>query len=316
MQNKFRPNQTKKIWLKLTDNEEYKRYKRNYSHYKIASKLQRFLDEGLDTTPDQIIERSSDGPYINAFHTGNAGDIIYALPVLKALFELSGKQVNLLLKLNEPLNIGNGFEHPLGSVMLNQNMFDGLKPLLEGQSYIGQVNVFNNERTDIDLTLFRKSGFVLDRSDIARWNFFTSGVNADLSLPWLKVKPDQSFSGDIVLARSSRYNNALIDYSFLSKYKNLVFVGVESEYKEMKQSIPDLKWRQVKNFLELAEVIAGCRLFIGNQSFPYSIAEALKTPRLLEVFYQAPNVMPSGPGGYDFCFQRHFEWLVERLGKD
>jgi len=66
----------------------------------------------------------------------------------------------------------------------------------------------------------------------------------------------------------------------------------------------------------MAQVIASCKLFIGNQSFPYSIAEALKTKRLLEVYYQAPNVIPNGPNGYDFYFQDHFKYLVDAMLND
>lgn len=311
----FKPSGAKKLWLKLADKNSYNIYKHQLSLYKITSQMETFVNAGLDTTIDDILDRAATDEFINIFHTGNAGDIIYALPVIKALFAAGGKRANLLLKLGEPLAVSPGDEHPLGGVMLNSTIVQMLKPLVEAQEYINEVRVFNEDNIHLDLTLFRTAGFPLDKGDIGHWNFFTSGINADLSSPWLHVKPNMSFSGHIVLARSSRYNNALIDFSFLSGYDNLVFVGVESEYESMKQFVPGLQFRRVSNFLTLAQIIAGCRLFIGNQSFPYSVAEGLKTPRLLETFYQIPNVMPSGPGGYDFYFQRHFEWLVTKYGR-
>jgi hypothetical protein len=85
----------------------------------------------------------------------------------------------------------------------------------------------------------------LDKGNIARWNFYTTGINANLSEPWLKVKANTQFSNCIVLARSKRYNNPLIDYSFLSAYTNIVFVGVKAEHDLMKKSIPNLFWQQV-----------------------------------------------------------------------
>jgi hypothetical protein len=309
----FRPNSLKRLWFKMTDKEAFKHYKRNYSHHKITSKLKDFVAAGLDTTVDEILLRAAGEKRINVFHTGNAGDIIYALPVIKKLHEQTGKPVTLLLKTGEPLTIGDGYEHPLGAVMLDKTMVDLLAPLISGQPYISQVKVFENETVHLDLTLFRQAGFALDKGDISRWNFFTSGINPNLGEPWLTVKPNPEFAGHIILARSSRYNNMLIDYSFLSNYDNVTFVGVEPEYLEMKKAIPDLKWRKVSNFLELAEMIAGGKLFIGNQSFPFSLAEGLKVKRLLEVFYQIPNVMPSGYGAYDFCFQKHLEWLVKQI---
>jgi len=313
MQKNFKPNNLKKIWLKLTQKEKYKKYKQHYSHHKLTSKLQKFVGANLDTTIDEIFIKAENDPAINVLHNGNAGDIIYCLPLLKRLCEINPKPVNLILKINEPLKISDGYEHPLGNVMLNQKMVDNIIPLLTAQSYINKVEIFEEHLIHLDLTLFRKAGFALDKGDIARWNFFTSGINANISEAWLKVKPDPEFADFIVLSRSSRYNNALIDYSFLSKYAQIVFVGVKAEYEEMKKCIPGLRWRQVNDFLELAEIIAGCKLFIGNQSFPYSIAEGLKVRRLLEVFYQIPNVMPEGGNGYDFCFQKHFEWLVEQF---
>lgn len=66
-------------------------------------------------------------------------------------------------------------------------------------------------------------------------------------------------------------------------------------------------------FLELAEIIAVCKLFIGNQSFPFSIAEGLKIQRILELSTDIINVVPEGKGGYDVLFQYHFESLASDL---
>ena len=313
MKKEFNPNNLRKLWFKITNKERYKSYKRTYSHHKITSKLHVLVEAKLDTTIDEILFDSAKDTEINVFHSGNAGDIIYALPVMKKLYEISGKQINLLLKIGEPLTIGDGYEHPLGTVMLDEKMVANLFPLIAEQDYIHDMKIFDGEKIHLDLTLFRRAGFILDKGEIGRWNFFTSGITPDLYEPWLKVKPNPDFAEYIVLARSSRYNNAMIDHSFLAKYDKLIFVGVESEYVEMKKFIPNLKWRKVSDFLELAGVIAGSKLFIGNQSFPYSVAEGLKAKRLLEVFYQAPNVIPAGKGGYDFCFQKHFEWLVKQF---
>ena len=60
-------------------------------------------------------------------------------------------------------------------------------------------------------------------------------------------------------------------------------------------------------------MISGGKLFIGNQSFPFSVAEGLKVVRLLEVYHRSPNVIPEGQHGYGFYFQKHFEDLVDTL---
>ena len=65
--------------------------------------------------------------------------------------------------------------------------------------------------------------------------------------------------------------------------------------------------------MELAEIIKSCKLFIGNLSFGYALAEAIKVPRLLESQPDFPLVYPNGENAYDFYFQEHFELLFKKL---
>jgi hypothetical protein len=51
-------------------------------------------------------------------------------------------------------------------------------------------------------------------------------------------------------------------------------------------------------YRELAQLIAGSKLFIGNQSFPFALAEAMKCPRVLEVCPICPNCIPQSDNGY------------------
>ena len=306
-----------KTWLKYTDRKKYEDYKsilRYYTDYNNACELiNKFVLAKKDLTVNEIFNNARDSFEINIIHSGNAGDIIYSLPVVKRLSEMTFKPVNFLLKLDERLDLLPGDSHPLNNVMLNKKMADNLTPLLNAQQYISETQIYTDQEVHLNLSLFRESGLELDKGNIARWNFYTTGINANLSEPWLKAIPNAEFSDSIVLARSTRYNNPLIDYSFLSEQRNMVFVGVKQEYERMKKIIPNLYWHRVNNFLELAEVISGSKLFIGNQSFPFSVAEGLKAVRLLEVYHRIPNVIPEGQHGYDFYFQKHFEYLVDSL---
>ncbi|RYE27215.1 MAG: hypothetical protein EOP45_01925 [Sphingobacteriaceae bacterium] len=101
----------------------------------------------------------------------------------------------------------------------------------------------------------------------------------------------------------------------MKNYDHTIFIGVKSEYEDMQKAIPNLKTIQVKNFLELAQIIAGCKVFIGNQSFPYSVAEGLKVPRILEAYYHLAHVIPEGENAHDFYYQNHFESLVKQLNQ-
>lgn len=244
-------------------------------------------------------------------HSGNAGDIIYSLPTAYAIAK--GANIHFHLSLSMKGNYGKQ-THPLGDKMLNEKMVAMLEPLLTAQPQIASCTVHNpNDNIDVDLDLMRSHPVNMASGHIARWYFYVFAVNADLGKPWLFTEGDKSLNETIVIARSQRYRQPGIDYGFLKKYPRLLFVGVEAEWKEMREVLPTIEYRPVNDFKELAQVIAGGKLFIGNQSFPFSIAEGLKTKRLLEVFWRAPNVIPEGSDGYDFYFQPQFEKLVERL---
>ncbi|MGF2411391.1 hypothetical protein [Ferruginibacter sp.] len=287
-------NKLQKMLVKMRSTEQYR-------NIVFAERLSRI------TQPDLNI--NSNKSVINFKHSGNAGDIIYSLPALITLSE--GKKANLYLRTNQPGNYGKN-PHPLGSLMLNDKIVEMLQPLLQQQDYINDCSVFSGTETiDFDLDKVRDYPWSFSRGDLARLYFMVFNAHYDLQKPWLHVVPDNNFNNSIVLARSQRYNAPGIDYSFLKKYSNIYFVGVETEYQLMKAQIPKLQFIKVKNFLEMASVIAGSKLFIGNQSFPFSLAEAQKTNRLLEVYFQCPNVITTGNNGYDFCFQPQFEKLVK-----
>jgi hypothetical protein len=307
----------KKIWLKFIDKPEYKRYKNSLNYHRgIEHDLKRLSDYVATNEIfylEKIKQHALSGSMINFSHSGNAGDIIYSLPSLKSISEALGIPVRLFLKLNQPLDLPDGFSHPLGNVMLNNAMASMLLPLLKQQAYLNDCQILKDEPILVDLDTVRKSGIKLDRGSIARWYSYITGGPVSLSTPWLQVQANIDYSETIIIARSSRYQNRLIDYTFLNKYDRLAFVGVESEFLDLKRMIPTLEWVQVLNFLELAQIIAGCKFFIGNQSFPFSIAEGLKVPRILETYVDAPNVIPEGSQGFDFYFQEHFESVVARL---
>ncbi len=284
------------LLLKMKDAEAYK-------NYKFLEKLHR-VKEPLPLS----IPHKED---YHVKHSGNAGDIIYALPAIKAL--AGNNRIHLHLQTGQKGHYGKK-PHPLGNIMLNDKMVQLLHPLLTAQSYITSCDVYNGSSSiDINCDLIRAYPFPLNRGNISRWYFYLFGMNTDLGQPWLRVEPDNNWREHIVIARSQRYQAPAISYEFLKKYPKKIFVGVEAEWKEMQSMIPGLQYQPVNNFLELATIIAGSRLFIGNQSFPFAIAEGLKTRRLLEVYHQSPNVNVEGPQGYDFCYQLPFEKLVAQL---
>jgi hypothetical protein len=288
----------KRIVMKLDQPSLYVEQKQIAEYLSKYEELHRLLP--IKRNPDQI-------PTFK--HSGNSGDIIYSLPAVISLSE--NLPNHLYLALNQLGSYRE--EHPLGNLRLNEKMASMLMPLLRAQHYLKQVSIHQGERVVYDLDLIRQMPMRYDRGDIARWYFYIFNTTYDLSKKWLSASPDNTYSEYIALARSQRHNNPNLDYRFLNRYGKIVFLGVEKEYQLMKSNLPNLQYAPVSNFLEMAQIIAGVKLFIGNQSFPYAIAEAMKVKRILEMYFLSPNVVIHGEDGYEAYFQKNFEVLVEKL---
>jgi hypothetical protein len=280
------------------------------TEFDVAQKEARFV-HALGHAPN-LLHPVITGDEVNFSHSGHTGDVIYAMPAMYAL--ANGRKINLYLRLNQPATeFTKKMRHPNGNVMLTEKSVQLFSPLLSAQPGINLFAALGNEEVHYDLSMFKAFPFDYRMSSITRYFLFSFGVSYPLHEPWLHVTPDHSFNDAIVIARSSRYRTPGIDYSILKKYPRVVFVGLPDEFEDMHPHIPHMQYKSVANFLELAEVIAGSKLFIGNQSFPFALAEALKAKRMLEVYYQCPNVTAEGPGAHEFCYQPQFEKMLSDL---
>ncbi len=282
------------------------------TEFDVKQKEQRFV-RTLSRVPDVFKnEPPADATEVNFRHSGHAGDMLHAIPTMYALSQ--GKKINLFLHLDQPArNFTRGMSHPNGNIMFTQKTVELFAPLLLSQPSFNRCEAFQGQEIHYDLSAFRDFPFDYRMGSISRWYFLTFAVNWDLGKPWIEVEPDKSFQDAIIVARSSRYRTPGIDYRFLQKYARVVFVGLPDEYADMRKQIPHMDYKPVANFLELARVIKGGKLFIGNQSLPSGLAEALKVKRVVELSYLTPTTVVEGPDGYDFCYQPQFERIVNRL---
>jgi hypothetical protein len=125
-----------------------------------------------------------------------------------------------------------------------------------------------------------------------QWKHVFGMKDPELSSAWLAV-PDPKNYGRPVFSRSSRYRNPAWDPFWQSLKQNApdaIFVGTKDEYRDFGHG----EHVEVRDALELAQVIAGCSVFVGNQSFAYALAEGLKVRRVLEVYPQVPNCIFPG----------------------
>ncbi len=197
---------------------------------------------------------------INFLHYGHLGDIINSLPILKEISK--NKHCNLFIQKNKelPENVLSK-DHLFGKVYLTENSIKKILPLLKNQTFLNMVEIYDGQKIDIDLNFFREMPINFN-IDSVRWYGHLVGKHPDLSLKYLEVDNHDKFKNYIVIMRSLRRQNKFIDYSFLSSYKNKVFVGLRNEYEDLKNSVNGLEYYDSKDFLELASIIKNYLIFI------------------------------------------------------
>ena len=251
-------------------------------------------------------------------HSANSGDAIYSLAGIRAHSLRSGVPANYYQRLGVRTKYFQGAPHPLGDRMMTPKMWNMLRPLIQHQKYINRADIFLGQPFHFDLDMIRRLRIGLPAHNIAKWyQFVYPQLWVDLSEPWLEIPPGiESVAKDnIIINITHRYRNEWISYQFLQhtyKQYNIFFVGSEEEYLDFKTSqVGRCTHLQPDNFLSLANAISQCKLFLGNQSMCFALAEALKAPRAVELFEPAPNVDPCGPTGWMYYTQISLEYYVQ-----
>lgn len=213
-------------------------------------------------------------------HSGDIGDIIASLPSVRAI---PGDYII--------------FDREGGArASMKGVRFDMLKPLLEAQPYIRQCRWSDTvPKLDHDFSSFRHD--FEQGQDLATWQAKHLGVTISYD-PWLISFRSPKSLGRVIVARSGRYQNTDFPWRrIVSDYrKKILFVGLPEEHKSFQiQNGCIVEYCPTENLLELAEVIAGCELFIGNQSCPFWIAAGLGVNLVQESFRMALNSIIKRP---------------------
>ena len=296
-----------KLWYKAFNKNKYQNLK-----YKKASldRIKYYNTEIYDKILG-IQEKIENNKELSFLHSGHLGDLIYSLPVIK---ELSKNHIcKLYIQINKPMIVGY-HNHPSGKVYLDKRIVDLILPLLRNQTFLNSVNIYKNEEIDVNLDLFRDVPINI-RFHSIRWYTHITGIHVNMENPFLSVLPHESVRNKIVIVRSPRYRNEYINYKFLKDSKNLLCVGLKSEFDDLKNEIHNLEFYNCRDFLEMAEIIKASKFFLGNLCFTYSLAEGLKVPRLLETCPDFPVVFPVGSNAFDFYHQNHLEKFFHYLNK-
>ena len=243
-----------KLWLKIFNKKKYIKFKNERSV--IFNK--NLFDKNIKKRLQDIDLVLKDKKEISFLHSGNLGDIINSLPVIKEISK--NKICNLFIEKNKLLPTqAQNLNHPLGKYYLTENSVNKILPLLKKQDYIKNVNIFNNQKIDINLNFFRELPINFN-IDSVRWYFHITGVHADLNKPYLHNIENHAVKDKIIIIRTNRRKNYLINYNFLNNYDNTLFLGLEDEYNELKKEIPNLIFYECKDFLEMAQIIQSSKI--------------------------------------------------------
>jgi hypothetical protein len=249
------------------------------------------------------------------YHSGSAGDIIYSLPTIiemgggellirhvdrfgKRFYEYLGRLLSLQPYLSEVVS---------GSPCSNEvsNLMDAAKVVeYEGEAY------YNLDKYRWNEYYTRKGGTT--PYHLAQSHLDIFGFEFNLSRPWLFNIPS-TYVADIVVNRTMRYHDKEeIDWSLLDNYQErAIWIGKRKEYWTFVEKTGlRLTPYICGDLLDVAQAIKGSKLFIGNQSVCFAIAEAMKVPRVLEIYYHKDNCRPSGNNGYTFLTKELLEKYV------
>jgi hypothetical protein len=227
-------------------------------------------------------------------HSGTLGDLIYSLYMVK---KMGGGYFDVAIENIENCVEKYGYrpEHidPQHKGRFTVKDFEMMLPLLRKQSYIETVRQWHqgDPEPDVDLDEFRRvlyrsfEGNILQAYHLAFDMPFTM---QDYDTPWLEA--DVITEAPVVITRSMRYRppngedgwKNIIDTGMIEG--NSVFVGIATEHEDFEKTFGiKVPFRPVNDFLELASIINGADLFVGNQGFAYSMAIGLGKSTVLEI---------------------------------
>lgn len=160
-----------------------------------------------------------------------------------------------------------------------------LIPLCKAQPYVRDA-AWEDRPVNIthDACGFRPTHYKPTRT-LAESQAYYLGLN-DLDLqPWLTAPPNPRSANKVIVARTKRYNNPTFPWKkvFIQFRGRMLFVGVDDERHVLERvGGARIDHHRVRDFLEMASLIAGSDLLISNQSCPYWLAAGLGHPLIQE----------------------------------
>jgi len=201
-------------------------------------------------------------------HSGDHGDIIYSLAAVRAL---GGGVFYIAPKIWE-LRQQPTIEH-------SKNILS----LMNGQKYIWGASFSDAKLNHCDYDLNRFREFYANKTPGENKSLFrmaqqVCGTDWPEDKPWLDVDFKVQIPGrPIVISRSTRYLNLLFPWKSLVKKhgQQMIFIGTEREHHEFVSQFGLVPRLETPTLLDVARVVAGSKVFIGNQNCCMAVALGL-----------------------------------------
>lgn len=232
-------------------------------------------------------------PQLSAIHSGNAGDVIYSLPAVRAL----GIRHLFLNIYRDP----NPLRH------LTEENARALVPLLLAQDYVDRVTLVSAgvpldsvdpECIDVDYVLDRFRTQDALHIHLVHAHALAVRAEIDATSPFLRVPEGAPEAAEVVLALTPRYRTLTDEFlrDLMLYFDDILILAIPEEWRSV-AGIPG-RIRKCADYLEMARLIRQARVFIGNPGLASAIAEGLKAPRIVDLPLEPVNAFPLGPDGY------------------
>lgn len=232
---------------------------------------------------------------MKVLHSGDLGDIIYAMPIFRAI---------------GPCEVWLD-DRPWTKKLLGPRA-EAMVRLLLSQPYVGEVRFGTPSGEYLDVSTFRSGGIPFGEnltSVQAKW----ARVPVSTS-PWIDVAKSPLSLGRVVVHRSPRYQNPWFRWADIAEYygDRILAVGSKEEVNELSAVCGrSLEHARTCDFLDLARVIHGADLFIGNQSSPCAVAVGLGGRFIQETCLWVPDCLFPERKESVFCFDGYVPGITD-----
>lgn len=226
-------------------------------------------------------------------HAGRMGDVLYSLYFATRFSH--GEPFDYILQTDVP----DRFDPSHRPSLMTRENAEFLKPLLEAQPYINSVLITDSPRATGEvyvLDSFRRDMRRVIGREIRTWYY----GNRDLFPPneferaVLTVDEPPERMDMIAVCFTPRYRQTF-DLAPLKKYRDqIIFVGLPEEHEAFCRDWFNVYHYPVYDALDLLELVASCRGFVGNVSGTFAIMECANIPRILCLEPKGGNVRPRG----------------------